>query len=99
MYKPLSVKTIDFKLAYMYIFLFILIGLGCSMAPFFGWSFYSLEGALTSCSVEWSIRSLNVISYNMFIFFITFLIPVFVIVFSNVGVLLIVRFKEVINRF
>jgi len=62
------------------------------MAPFFGWSYYSLEGALTSCSVEWSVRSFNVISYNMFIFVVTFLIPVFVIVFSNVGVLIIVSF-------
>jgi len=67
------------------------------MAPFFGWSYYSLEGALTSCSVEWSVRSFNVISYNMFIFIVTFLIPVLVIVISNVGVLIIVRLKSYIS--
>lgn len=59
--------------------------------PVFGWSYYSLEGALTSCSIEWHERSFNVISYNMTIFVATFIMPFGVIAITNIKLLLIVR--------
>jgi len=36
------------------------------MAPMFGWSYYSLEDGLVSCSVEYNEKSINLISYNLF---------------------------------
>ena len=62
-----------------------------------GWSYYSMEGALTSCSVDWADRSLNVVSYNIFIFIISYFIPVTIIIYTNTKLLLIVS-KYLINN-
>jgi uncharacterized membrane protein len=62
-----------------------------SIVPMFGWSHYSLEGTLTSCSVEWFERSLNVISYNISMFIFVFFIPLILIILSNIGLLTIVK--------
>ncbi len=51
--------------------------------PIFGWSHYSVEGLKVGCSVEWSERTPNVISYNMTIFVAVFLLPVSVLFFTN----------------
>jgi hypothetical protein len=76
-------------------------GLFCAIAPLCGWSYYSLEGALTSCSVEWNDRSFSVVSYNVFIFCVSFLVPVIVIVYCNLSIVFAVmdfflNFKKVI---
>ena len=66
------------------------MGLICAGAPLLGWSYYSMEGALTSCSVEWADRSINVVSYNMFIFVVSYLIPLIIIATTNISLLFIV---------
>ena len=86
LYRPLNPTPNNYKKVYASIGVCFGVGLFCAAAPFFGWSYYSLEGALTSCSVEWSDRSFNVVSYNIFIFFFTFVIPLCVISFSNYGI-------------
>ncbi len=58
--------------------------------PLVGWSYYSLEGARISCSVEWQDHSMNVVSYNVTIFVFVFVIPAFIIVFANVKIIQIV---------
>ncbi len=78
------------KATYVTIGACTMFGLFCAAAPLFGWSYYSLEGALTSCSVEWADRSFNVVSYNVFIFFITFFIPLLVIICCNLGIYVLV---------
>ena len=50
----------------------------------FGWSYYSLEGALTTCSVEWEDRSFNVVSYNIAMFALVYLFPLKVMLFTTV---------------
>ena len=55
-----------------------------SSAPLFGWSYYSLEESLVTCSVEWKERSLNVISYNISMFIFVFFIPFLLIIFANI---------------
>lgn len=54
-----------------------------SSSPLFGWSYYSLEGVGTSCSIELNEKSLSVISYNMTILITVFFIPLIVIVGSH----------------
>nr|QVK45896.1 G protein-coupled receptor [Proales similis] len=90
-YKPLSFKSIDFKVSCMWIAICLGAGALWALFPLVGWSYYSLEGALTSCSVEWAERSVNVISYNMTIFLFVFIVPLVLIVFTNVKLLLIIK--------
>ena len=90
-YKPMSIKQFDYKKAFVSIVICFLIGLFCASAPLFGWSYYSLEGSLTSCSIEWKSRSFNVISYNMFVMVTVFIFPVTIITYTNIKLLLIVR--------
>ena len=52
-HKPMSVRTINKRLTTGAIIACGLFGAFWSAMPVFGWSYYSLEGALTSCSVEW----------------------------------------------
>ena len=89
-YRPLSIKGINREKTLIVIAICTFIGLVWSLAPFLGWSYYSLEGALTSCSVEWSERSFNVISYNISIFAFSFLIPMGIIFFTNTRLIVIV---------
>jgi c-opsin len=68
----------------------IFLGLFWSILPIFGWSRYSLEGAGTSCSVEWHERSLNVTSYNVAMFVFVFFVPLFVIITVNTKLVMMV---------
>ena len=67
----------------------IAISLFWCIAPMLGWSYYSLEGALTTCSVEWEDRSFNVVSYNIAMFALVYFIPLGAIILT--GILLIIR--------
>ena len=88
---PVNSKIVDLKSAYITTGVCFAVGLFCAAAPLFGWSYYSMEGALTSCSVEWSDRSFNVVSYNVFIFVFTFLIPLIIISMANLSIVFIVN--------
>lgn len=61
-----------------------MLGLVWSVAPLFGWSTYSLEKGHTSCSVEWNSRDWNVSSYNMVILVFAYILPLLIIIVSNV---------------
>lgn len=67
-----------------------------------GWSYYSLEGALTSCSVEWKDKSWNVITYNITIFVFVFIIPFLSIMLIHVKIIIKVMkliFKSISEKF
>lgn len=96
-YRPMSIKGITFKSCYIMSGVCIFLGAFWAAMPVFGWSYYSLEGALTSCSIEWYERSFNVMSYNITIFIWTFLLPLVVIVFCNLKLVFIVIFFFYIN--
>jgi len=85
------IKKITYKVSYLTILVCALISLFWTIVPFFGWSYYSLEGGLTSCSVEWADRSWNVYSYNIAIWILCFMFPLIAIVYCNVSMILIVR--------
>ena len=61
----------------------IVMGLFWSVAPLFGWSEYSLEGAMISCSVEWNKRTPLIMSYNISIAIFVFLFPLISIILTN----------------
>ena len=49
---------------------------------------YKLEGVLTSCSITWPSRTINVISYNTLMFTFAYFIPLFVMVYCNISIYL-----------
>lgn len=58
-----------------------------ALMPFFGWSEYSLEGIMISCSVEWEKKTLSVISYNVTILILVYAAPIIVITFTNLKII------------
>ena len=77
-------KSIDMKTTYNLILISILLGFILSASPLFGWSYYTPEAALTSCGVEWSEKSFNVISYTVIACFALYIFPLLAIVFISV---------------
>lgn len=49
--------------------------------PLFGWSHYGPEGPGTTCSVDWTARTANSISYIICLFVFCLIVPFLVIVF------------------
>lgn len=80
---PFGVSKVKLQTTYLSILICVLLALLWSVLPLFGWSYYSLEGALTSCSVEWKDRSINVISYNVTVFLFVYFIPLLAIIRIN----------------
>ena len=74
------------------------MGIFWAIIPLFGWSEYSLEGALISCSVEWNKRTTSVISYNISITVLVYLIPLLVIIITNAKIIYTVRFIQCIIK-
>jgi len=87
---PSLMKKITMKYYLIIISLCMTLSLAWATFPLFGWSYYTLEGALTSCSVEWADRSWNVMSYNITIWVFGYIIPLSVIIYCNVWTLKIV---------
>ena len=82
-YKPMAIKTMNKKVNYIVIGLSMLGGVIWATLPLVGWSHYSLEGALTSCSVEWRKRSTNTTSYAITIFIMVYVFPLVTILFTS----------------
>lgn len=86
--KPFSGELIKLGLTSKLIVICLFLSIFWSTVPIFGWSYYSLEDGLVSCSVEYNEKSLNVISYNISMFIFVFIIPLGIIIATNVGSLL-----------
>ncbi len=92
---PFGFRAITFKKRLTQIGVCFLASIFWSTMPLLGWSHYALENNLTSCSVEWNERSLNVTSYNVCLFFFGFIIPLAIILYSNLRIIYIVgRFEN-----
>lgn len=89
-FKPAFIKTITNKTTFKSIAFCLMLSLFWSVMPFFGWSYYTLEGGLTSCTVEWASRELNVYSYNISVWIFAFVLPFTIIIYCNINMLLIV---------
>ena len=90
-YKPINLSILRFKYKLLTIFVCLMLGLLWAVLPLFGWSHYTLESGLTSCTVEWSERTLNVVSYNVTIWLAGFIAPLIIILYTNYKLIVIVR--------
>lgn len=97
-YNPLSFRQIRVKTITFVIVACVLFSLFWAVLPLLGWSRYSLEGVETSCSVEWREKSLNVISYNLSMFLVVFLIPLSIILYTNIRLLQMIRNMRKFNQ-
>nr|QVK45897.1 G protein-coupled receptor [Proales similis] len=88
---PLSMQSFKPSTVYMAVAASTLTGLFWALLPLLGWSHYSLEGALTSCSVEWNERNFAVISYNLAMFLFVYFIPLAMIICTNYKLLFMVK--------
>lgn len=66
-------------------------GMFWALMPLFGWSEYAPEGAMISCCIEWNKRTYSVISYNIAITLFVYLIPLALLIFTNLRIFSIVR--------
>ena len=82
--QQINIKQITRKFKLASIATCLLLGVLWPVLPLFGWSFYTLEGGLTTCAVEWAERSIAVVSYNATIFIFVFFVPLFIITFTNI---------------
>ena len=87
---PLSTITHSKTKSFVAIGLSLACGAFWSFLPLLGWSHYSLEGALISCSVEWNEKSVSVLSYNIAITIFVFVVPLIVFIFTSARVFYIV---------
>ena len=83
-------KSISNKIIIKSVIISLALSLFWSGAPILGWSYYSLESGLVSCSVEYNEKSLNVISYNIGIFIFVFILPFGITTYTNIKSFLIV---------
>ena len=83
-------KSISNKIIINSVIISLSLSLFWSGAPILGWSYYSLEIGLVSCSVEYNEKSLNVISYNIGMFIFVFLLPFGITTYTNIKSILIV---------
>ncbi|RNA43725.1 vertebrate ancient opsin-like [Brachionus plicatilis] len=88
---PLENSKNKIQKTYLSILMCVLVALVWSVLPIIGWSYYSLEGAMTSCSVEWKDRSLNVVSYNLTVFLLVYFVPLLAIIMVNFKLIFMIR--------
>ncbi len=66
-----------------------------SLAPLFGWSYYSLEEGLVSCSTNYTDQSWNVTSYNMAMLLCVYLAPFLFTIGLNMKSICIVNYIRI----
>ncbi|CAF0783744.1 unnamed protein product [Rotaria sp. Silwood1] len=88
---PTKEQYVTYRTAYISVILSVLGGLFWALPPVFGWNNYRLEGARTTCSICWQDRSINVLSYNVFMFIFAYIIPLIIMVYCNTCIYLKVR--------
>ena len=95
-YNPMGIKQITLRLKLAMISACLMLGLLWPALPLFGWSRYTFDGSLVSCTVEWIEKSFNVVSYNVTIWISVFLIPLAIMAFTNLRLIWIVSPKMAI---
>ncbi len=89
-YNPFDTKNFSYSINLNIIVFSILKGFVWSIFPVIGWSYYSLEGSLTSCGIEWRKQSFNLNSFKIATFLFVYFIPLIIIVISSYKLVIIV---------
>jgi hypothetical protein len=94
MYKPLNIRNISYKLAYIIILLCCLFGLFWSIMPLLGWSYYTMEDGLVSCAVEFKGSNWNIRSFIISIFIFVYCIPFGIIFITSIALIVTVIIQD-----
>ncbi|XP_055034631.2 teleost multiple tissue opsin 3a [Misgurnus anguillicaudatus] len=95
--RPSKADSSDFRRAWICVAGTWLYSLIWTVPPFLGWSSYGPEGAGTSCSVQWQLRSTSSVSYVVCLFIFCLLLPLMLMIFCYGKILLIIRGVTKIN--
>lgn len=89
--RPSKADSSDFRRAWICVAGSWLYSLVWTVPPFLGWSSYGPEGAGTSCSVQWQLRSTSSMSYVVCLFIFCLLLPLMLMIFCYSKILLIIK--------
>ncbi|KAI4899935.1 hypothetical protein NFI96_014533 [Prochilodus magdalenae] len=79
---PTEADATNYRKVAMGVLLSWVYSLLWTLPPFFGWSRYGPEGPGTTCSVDWTAKTANNISYIICLFIFCLIFPFLVIVYS-----------------
>lgn len=96
--KPHAIMP-KFRQSIFYVCLCLAAAFVVCILPTLGWSHFKPDSMGVSCNVEWKGKSLQVISYNIFIMVVIFFIPLGLIMFFNVKAYKMVAFSYLIYWF
>lgn len=82
MMRATQVNITSYRKVFMGIAFSWIYSLMWAVPPLFGWSHYGPEGPGTTCSVNWTTRTANNMSYIVCLFFFCLILPFVVIVYS-----------------
>ncbi|KAF5889120.1 pinopsin-like isoform X2, partial [Clarias magur] len=82
MMRPTQANLTSYRKVFMAIAFSWIYSLGWAVPPLLGWSHYGPEGPGTTCSVSWTTKTANNVSYIICLFFFCLIIPFVVIVYS-----------------
>ncbi|CAF1105940.1 unnamed protein product [Rotaria sordida] len=54
-----------------------------TMLPVIGWNEYTMEGARTSCCINWYDRRISYVSFLFFLFIVVYCIPLIILIIAN----------------
>ncbi|XP_026169720.1 teleost multiple tissue opsin a [Mastacembelus armatus] len=97
MMAPTEADSSNYYKVYLGIALSWVYSLVWTLPPLFGWSHYGPEGPGTTCSVDWTTRTANNISYIICLFVFCLVVPFLVIVFCYGKLLCAIRQVREIN--
>lgn len=89
--RPTKADSSDFRRAWLCVTGSWLYSLVWTLPPFLGWSSYGPEGAGTSCSVQWQLRSASSVSYVVCLFIFCLFLPLMLMIFCYGKILLIIK--------
>lgn len=86
MVAPTEADSSNYQKVYLGITLSWVYSLIWTVPPLFGWSHYGPEGPGTTCSVDWTAKTANSISYIICLFVFCLIVPFLVIVLREASV-------------
>ncbi|CAF1406425.1 unnamed protein product [Rotaria sordida] len=81
--RPFNAKNVSVTKCIIIACVVVIIAFIWTMLPIIGWNEYTLEGALTSCCVNWYDRRPLYVSFNFFLFIFVYCIPLIILVVTN----------------
>ena len=81
--KPNRIQALSISACLKLVLLVLAVSFFFAVMPLFGWSRYALEGLKISCSIDWTARDFNGMSYNIAALLFVYLIPVIVLCYTT----------------